>query len=133
MSLICTFDGCMQTMKPNPNQLLSLLWIVTVRKFADRNSKKLMIICVCITALLCEPYFWSIIMGFLTESIIISSKIMPEARLGGDPGQVLILTPFVVSFRVQWDTKIPLTSCSWGYLPRLPTLAILSTQKAFRI
>lgn len=61
-------------------------------------------------------------MGFLTESIVMSSKEMLEAWLGGEPGQVLILTPFVVPVSVQPVTLIPLTSFSSLYLPRLPIL-----------
>lgn len=47
---------------------------------------------------------------------------MLEAWLGGDPGQVLILTPLVVLDNVQFLTTIPLTSSSSLYLPRLPIL-----------
>merc|ERR1712100_277560 len=61
-------------------------------------------------------------MGFLTASIVISSKVMSEALLGSHPSQVLILTPYMVPFRVHRDTTIPLTSFSSEYLPRLPIL-----------
>lgn len=47
---------------------------------------------------------------------------MPDALLGGEPPQVLILTPFWVLDNVQFVTKILLTSSSFSYLPRLPIL-----------
>ena len=47
---------------------------------------------------------------------------MPDAALGGDPGHDLIQIPFSVPIKVQLFTIMHLTSSSFGYLPRLPTL-----------
>lgn len=69
-----------------------------------------------------QPYSWSIMIGFLTFSMIRSWKIIPVAWLGCDPGHDLILIPLSVLAKVQFLTMIPLTSFSVSYLPRLPTL-----------
>lgn len=61
--------------------------------------------------------------GFLTLFITMSWKMNFEAALGGEPGHVLILTPFSVPVSVQFFTVIPLTSASSGYFPRLPILS----------
>jgi hypothetical protein len=62
------------------------------------------------------------IMGFFTLSIVISLKVIFKAWLGSDAAYDLILTPLVVLNNVQLVTTIPLTSSSFLYLPRLPTL-----------
>lgn len=60
--------------------------------------------------------------GFLTDFMIISLKVMLEAALGGESAQVLILRPFVVLNNVQSLIVTSLTSASFLYLPRLPIL-----------
>lgn len=70
-----------------------------------------------------EQYSWSMMMGNLTSFMIRFWKSMADAALGGDPGHVLILIPLSVPVKVQSLTVMPLTSCSLGYLPRLPTLS----------
>lgn len=61
--------------------------------------------------------------GLVTLFIIIFSKVMLVAALRpGELAQVLILIPFVVPLILQSFTTSPLTSFSFGYLPKLPTL-----------
>ena len=51
------------------------------------------------------------------------SKVMLVAALWpGESGHVLILMPFIVPVMLQSLTTRPLTSPSFGYLPKLPTL-----------
>lgn len=52
------------------------------------------------------------------------SNTIAEARLAPDAANVLILAPFVVPIKVQFVTRTPLTSISFGNLPRLPTLLL---------
>lgn len=61
-------------------------------------------------------------MGFLTLCITMSWKVKAVAWLGGDPAHVLILIPFSVFLSVQFVTRMPFTSFSSGYFPRLPIL-----------
>lgn len=68
-------------------------------------------------------YSWFIITGFLTLTIMMSSKcILETEEVPGVPGQVLILTPLSVLFNVHCLTKKPSTGSSPGYFPKLPTL-----------
>lgn len=67
-------------------------------------------------------YSWSMIMGFETLIIEISSNVKSAALLALAPGQVFTLMPLSVPLTVQFLTVIPLTSFSFGYLPRLPIL-----------
>lgn len=68
-------------------------------------------------------YSWSIITGFLTLNMAMSSKCKSDTVIApGVPGQVLILTPLSVLLSVQFLTVIPSTGSSFGYFPRLPTL-----------
>ena len=61
--------------------------------------------------------------GLATLFMIISSKCISVAEPEvGLEGHVLILTPFVVSVRVQPITLIPDTGSSFVYFPRLPML-----------
>ncbi|KAL1200819.1 hypothetical protein V5N11_009483 [Cardamine amara subsp. amara] len=45
---------------------------------------------------------------------------MLEAIPGGDPGHVLMRTPFMVFLMMHYVTMTPFTGCSLGYLPRHP-------------
>lgn len=68
-------------------------------------------------------YVWSIIMGLVTLFMtVFSNVILVAALLPGELAHVLILMPFVVPLMVQSLTKSPLTSLSFRYLPKLPTL-----------
>lgn len=68
-------------------------------------------------------YDWSIIIGLVTLFMIMFSNVMfVAALLPGELGHVLILIPFLVPVMVQSLTTSPLTSPSFGYLPKLPTL-----------
>lgn len=71
-------------------------------------------------------------MGFLTLSITRSWKIILVATLGVDPGHVLILIPLSVFKNVEFFTVIPLTSSSFSYLPRLPTLSFKKKKKNYQ-
>lgn len=51
-------------------------------------------------------------------------KVMLEAVLAGDAGHVFTRTPLWVPLIVQFWTVIPVTSSSFGYLPRRPILDI---------
>ena len=62
------------------------------------------------------------IMGFLTLSITMLSKVILVADPVTMPAHVLILTPLVVLKRVQFCTKMSDTLLSVLYLPKLPTL-----------
>lgn len=61
-------------------------------------------------------------MGLETLFMMMSSNVMLLALPVGDPGHVLIRSPFVVPETVQFFTVSPTTSFSFAYLPRLPTL-----------
>ena len=68
-------------------------------------------------------YSWSIRIGLLTLTIIMSKKcILVAVLLAAEAGHVLILTPLVVLINVQFFTMTPSTSSSLVYLPRLPML-----------
>jgi len=68
-------------------------------------------------------YSWSMMTGFLTLVMVISSKCISETVIvPGASGQVLILTPLSVAVRVQFLTVIPSTFSSVVNFPRLPTL-----------
>lgn len=72
-------------------------------------------------------YVWSIIMGLVTLFMtMFSNVILVTALLPGEFSHVLILMPFVVPVMVQSLTKSPLTSPSFRYLPKLPTLSHLT-------
>ena len=65
-------------------------------------------------------YSWSIRIGLLTLSIIMSKKcILVAVPLAAEAGHVLILTPLVVLTNVQFFTVTPSTGSSLVYLPRL--------------
>lgn len=117
-SLIATLDGYIY---------ICTKWSTTQINFFENLAeiiRKLTHIYVCVLRTEFEraPYFWFITMAVPTSVIPTSSKVMPEALLGSDPSQVLILTPNMVSFKVTLDTVTPLTSSSFEYLPRLPIL-----------
>jgi len=70
-----------------------------------------------------HSYSWSMMIGFLTFSIVMSLKLISVAAPGYLSGHDLILRPFVVPTNVQVWTLMPFTSISSGYFPRLPILS----------
>lgn len=129
-SLLCSWSKCHSApLLMAPADCLYInFWVYMKPRTETRNRLNMHVYTLLITLVAQDvngQYVWSIMMGLVTLFMMMFVNVMlVAALLPGELAHVLILIPFVVPEMVQSLTTSPLTSPSFGYFPKLPTLEL---------